>query len=165
MSGPTYDLELVAASGSLGALREAVSSVPGVMAWTPRDDQTRVVVQVAGLRPVGVLVLDGVSRASKAWLTLVIYPPQMRSVCGQDIWESPKTDASLAALRDVHDALLELTRWVHARVPLERACLHDETYSMPEIESSSGFLWVQSNLASVIGWAGFTVEDWTGIAL
>jgi hypothetical protein len=154
MSGPTYDLELVVAD-SIKSAQDAISSFPGLTAWQPRGQQMRSICALGeGFRPFGVLHLMN---------RLVIYPPQMRYVCGQEIWQDFHTDSSIAALCGLHQKLLEWVRWVHGQVPVVSAVAFDETHSMPsDLDILQHHFWLHNSVARVIGWTGTRLEDWVG---
>jgi hypothetical protein len=166
MFGPTYDLALTVAATDLKGLEEAISSFPGLSPWKSRAEWSRSILlpRDGSFRPVG---LFHVHRVRDAFLSyrLVIYPPSMTYVCGLEIWQHPKTEANILALRELHDSLLELVRWINARVPVLRSSVFDETNSEPQLEDAQGFLWLFSDLAFQIGWSGRTFEHWTGIPL
>ena len=105
------------------------------------------------------------TRDAVASYRLVIYPPIIRRVCGLEVWQTPKTEANILALRELHHSLLELARWIDARVPVLRSSVFDETNSEPQLEDAQGFLWLFSDLALKIGWTGRRFEHWTGIPL
>ena len=166
MFGPTYDLDLMVAATDLQALQEAISSFPELLPWKSREGQSRSILQSrnASFRPVGLFVLHS-TRDAIAGCSLVMYPPSIRHACGLEVWQNPKTEANILALRELHHSLLELLRWVHARVPVKFSSVHDETYSVPDLEDAQGFLWLDNEIASQIGWTGRITEHWTGIAL
>jgi hypothetical protein len=157
MSGPTYDLELVVAD-SIKSAQDAISSFPGLTAWQPRGEQTRSIGALGeGFRPFGVLHLMN---------RLVIYPPQMRYVCGQEIWQDFRTDSSIAAPCGLHQKLLEWVRWVHGQVPVVSAVAFDETRSMPgDLDILQHHFWLHNSVARVIGWTGTRLEDWVGVQI
>jgi hypothetical protein len=166
MFGPTYDLDFTVAASDLKALKEAILTFPDLVAWKLREERSRSILRPrdASFRPVGLfhvhLVRDGLVS-----YRLVIYPPSMTYVCGLEIWQHPKTEANLLALRELHHSLLELVRWINLRVPVLRSSVFDETNSEPHLEDAQGFLWMFSDLAAQIGWSGRTFEHWTGIEL
>jgi hypothetical protein len=166
MAGPTYDLDLTVAASDLKALQEAVSSFPDMVVWQPREEWSRSILRSrdASFRPVGLFHVHRV-RDGLVSYRLVIYPPSMTYVCGLEIWQNPKTEANILALRELHDSLLELVRWINLRVPVLRSSVFDETNSEPHLEDAQGFLWIFSDLATQIGWSGRTFEHWTGIEL
>ena len=166
MAGPTYDLDLTVAATNLKALQEAISSFPDLLPWKPRDKNLRSILlpRDASFRPVGLFHHHRVRDGLASYL-LVIYPPSMTYACGLEIWQKPKTEANILALRELHDSLLKLVRWINARVPVLRSSVYDETNSEPNLEDAQGFLWMFSDLAEEIGWTGRTFEHWTGIEL
>jgi hypothetical protein len=166
MSGPTYDLDLTVAATDLKALQEAISSSPGISPWEPRAEWSRSILRPRddSFRPVGLFHIHRVRDAVVSY-RLVIYPPSMKHACGLEIWQNPKSETSILALRDLHESLLELVRWINARVLVLRSSVFDETNSEPQLEDAQGFLWMFSDLASQIGWTGRTFEHWTGIPL
>ena len=166
MFGPTYDLELMVAATDLQALQEAVSSFPELLPWKSREEWSRSILRPrdASFRPVGLFHLHSV-RDAVASYRLVMYPPIIRHVCGLEIWQNPKTEANILALRELHHSLLALVRWVHARVPVIFSSIHDETYSVADLEDAQGFLWLDNEIASQIGWTGRVTEHWMGITL
>jgi hypothetical protein len=166
MSGPTYDLDLTVAATDLKALQDAVSSFPDLQPWKPREEWSRSILlpRDGSFRPVGLFQVHQVCDAVVSY-RLVIYPPSMTYVCGLEIWQNPKTEANILALRELHYSLLELVRWINARVPVLRSSVFDETNSEPQLEDAQGFFWMFSDLASQIGWSGRTFEHWTGIEL
>ncbi len=166
MSGPTYDLDLTVAVTDLEALKNAISSFPGILPWQPRDKNQRSILlpRDESFRPVG-LFHSCIVRDALVSYRLVIYPPSMIYVCGLEIWQNPKTEANILALRELHCSLLELVRWINVRVPVLRASVFDETNSEPHLEDAQGFFWLFSDLSSQIGWSGRTFEHWTGIEL
>jgi hypothetical protein len=166
MAGPTYDLVLTVAATDLKALQEAILSFPDLLSWKPRDKNQRSILfpRDASFRPVGLFQVHSVRDAFLSY-RLVIYPPSMTYVCGLEIWQNPKTEANILALRELHDSLLELVRWINLRVPVLRSSVFDETNSEPHLEDAQGFFWLFSDLAEQIGWSGRTFEHWTGIPL
>ena len=166
MFGPTYDLEFTVAATDLKALQEVISSFPELLPWKSREGQSRSILRPrdASFRPVGLLHLHS-TRDAIAGCSLVMYPPIIRHVCGLEVWQNPKTEANILALCELHHSLLELVRWVHARVPVTFSSVHDETYSVADLEDAQGFLWLDNEIASQIGWTGRVTEHWTGIAL
>jgi hypothetical protein len=166
MFGPTYDLALTVAATDLKALQQAISSFPGMLPWKSRDKNQRSILlpRDGSFRPVGLFHVHRV-RDGFALYLLVIYPPSMKHTCGLEIWQNPKTEANILALRELHESLLELVRWINARVLVLRSSVFDETNSEPQLEDAQGFFWMFSDLASQIGWTGRTFEHWTGIPL
>lgn len=166
MSGPTYDLDLTVAVTDLNALQEAISSFPGILLWKPREEWSRSILRSRddSFRPIG-LFHSHVVRGVLVSYRLVIYPPVVTYACGLEIWQNPKSDASILALRELHYSLLELVRWINARVPVLRASVFDETNSEPQLEDAQGYFWLFSDLAAQIGWTGRTFEHWIGIPL
>jgi hypothetical protein len=166
MYGPTYDLHLTVASSDLEGLREAISSVPGMLPWHPRGEHGRSILRSSNdaFGPVGLFHLYRV-RASLATCDLVIYPPMMRHACGLGVWETPTNDQNVSALRELHAIFLGLARWVDARVPVLFASLYDETDCISEFEGARGYLWLDTKIAARIGWAGRTTDYWTGVPL
>jgi hypothetical protein len=166
MSGPTYDLDLAVAATDLKALQDAISSFPNIVAWKPREERSRSILlpRDASFRPVGLFHIHRVRDAFVSY-RLVIYPPSMTYVCGLEIWQNPKTDANILALRELHSGLLELVRWINLRVLVLRSSVFDETNSEPQLEDAQDFFWLFSDLASEFGWSGRTFEHWTGIPL
>jgi hypothetical protein len=166
MFGPTYDLDLTVAASDLKALQEAISSFPDMFAWKPRGKNQRSIMlpRDASFRPVGLFHVHRV-RDGFASCLLVIYPRMVHYACGLAIWEKPKTEANILALRELHDSLLELVRWINLRVPVLRSSVFDEINSEPHLKDAQGFLWMFSDLAAQIGWSGRTFEHWTGVEL
>ena len=166
MFGPTYDLEFTVAATDLKALQEAISSFPEFLPWKSREGQSRSILcpRDASFRPVGLLLLHS-TRDAIAGCSLVMYPPIIRHACGLEVWQNPKTEVNILALRELHHSLLELVRWVHVRVPVIFSSVHDETYSVVDLEDAQGFLWLDNEIAGHIGWTGRVTEYWTGIAL
>ena len=166
MFGPTYHLDLTVAATDLKALQEAISSFPGLLPWQPRRNRSCSILypRDASFRPVGLFQHHRVRDGFASYL-LVIYPPSMKHACGTEIWQNPKTEANILALRGLHESLLELVRWINARVPVLRSSVFDETNSEPHLEDAQGFLWLFTDLAAEMGWSGRTFEHWTGIAL
>jgi hypothetical protein len=166
MSGPTYDLDLTVAVTDLKALEDAISSFPDLLPWKSREERSRSILppRDASFRPVGLFHVHRVRDAFVSY-RLVIYPPSMTYVCGLEIWQNPKTEANILALRELHDSLLELVRWINLRVPVLRSSVFDETNSEPHLEDAQGFFWMFSDLAAQMGWSGRTFEHWTGIEL
>jgi hypothetical protein len=166
MFGPTYDLDLTVAASNLKALQEAFSSFPDLLPWKSREERSRSILlpRDGSFRPVGLFHIHRV-RDGLVSYRLVIYPPSMTYVCGLEIWQNPKTEANILALRELHDSLLELVRWINLRVPVLRSSVFDETNSEPHLEDAQGFFWLFSDLASQMGWTGRTFEHWTGIEL
>ena len=166
MFGPTYDLDLTVAATDLKALEAAISSFPDLLPWKAREKRSRSILlpRDGSFRPVGLFQIHQVRDALVSY-RLVIYPPSMTYVCGLEIWQNPKTETNILALRQLHSSLLELVRWINARVLVLRSSVFDETNSEPHLEDAQGFFWLFSDLASEIGWSGRTFEHWTGIAL
>ena len=166
MSGPTYDLDLTVAATDLKALQEAISSFPKMLPWQPREECPRSILRPrdAAFQPVGLFHVYRVHDALVSY-RLVMYPPIIKHVCGLEIWQNPKTEANILALRGLHESLLELVRWINARVPVLRSSVFDEANSEPQLEDAQGFFWLFSDLALQIGWTGRTFEHWTGIPL
>jgi hypothetical protein len=166
MSGPTYDLALTVAATDLKALQKAISSFPGMLPWQPREEWSRSILRPrdASFRPVGLFQVHRVRDAVVSY-RLVMYPPSMKHACGLEVWQHPKTEANILALRELHGSLLELVRWINARVPVLRSSVFDETNSEPHLEDAQGFFWLFSDLAEEFGWSGRTFEHWTGIRL
>jgi hypothetical protein len=166
MFGPTYDLDLTVAASDLKALQEAILTFPDLLPWKPREERSRSILlpRDGSLRPVGLFHIHRV-RDGLVSYRLVIYPPSMNYIGGLEIWQHPKTEANILALRELHYSLLELVRWINLRVPVLRASVFDETNSEPHLEDAQGFLWMFSDLAVQIGWSDRTFEHWTGIEL
>jgi hypothetical protein len=166
MFGPTYDLALTVAATDLKVLQEAISSFPGLLPWKSRDKNQRSILlpRDGSFRPVGLFHVHRVRDGFASYL-LVIYPPSMTYVCGLEIWQRPKTEANILALRELHDSLLELVRWINARVPLRVASIHDETFGSPQLDDPCGYLWLGMGVAEEIGWTGNTIQGCTGISL
>jgi hypothetical protein len=166
MSGPTYDLALTVATTDLKALQEAISSFPDLLPWKPREEWSRSILlpRDGFFKPVGLFHVHRVRDALVSY-RLVIYPPSMTYVCGLEIWQHPKTEANILALRELHYSLLELVRWINVHVPVLRSSVFDETNSEPQLEDAQGFFWLFSDLAEEIGRTGRTFEHWTGIPL
>jgi hypothetical protein len=166
MFGPTYDLDLTVVATDLKSLQEAISSFPDLLPWKSREKRSRSILipRDGSFRPVGLFHIHRV-RDGFASYRLVIYPQSMTYVCGLEIWQNPKTETSILALRELHDSLLDLVRWINLRVPVLRASVFDETNSEPHLEDAQGFFWMFSDVAKEIGWSGRRFEHWTGIEL
>jgi hypothetical protein len=166
MFGPTYDLDLTVAATDVKALEAAILTFPDLLPWKAREERSRSILlpRDASFRPAGLFHVHRV-RDGLVSYRLVIYPPSMTYVCGLEIWQNPKTETNILALRELHHSLLELLRWINLRVPVLRASVFDETNSEPHLEDAKGFLWMFSDLAAQIGWTGRTFEHWTGIEL
>jgi hypothetical protein len=144
--------------------KEAVSSFPSMIAWADRDDIERSIVCAPEIRPFGLLHFYREPQHSLTSCLLAIYPPQMLYVCGQEIWQKPKTAENVLALQRLHTVLLELIRWVNSRARVVSASVFDETYS-PPAELPEDHFWVQDDVAITIGWSGPKVNGWTGILI
>jgi hypothetical protein len=166
MFGPTYDLDLTVAATDLKALQRAILTFPGMVPWKPRGKNQRSILlpRDDSFRPVGLFQVHRVRDAVGSCL-LVIYPPSMKHACGLEIWQNPKAEANILALRELHCSLFELVRWINLRVPVLCASIFDEINSEPHLEDAQGFFWLFSDLAAQIGWSGRTFEHWTGIEL
>lgn len=178
MFGPTYDLEIFTEADTNDLLQHAISSFPSLIAWKPRDAETRSICALGEpFRPFGVLhYCINIRRElhkyfmhlpeSQARGRLVIYPPHMLYVCGQEIWQEFNTDSSIAALGALHHRLLEWVRWVHGQVPIMSAIAFDETRAMPgDLDIPQHHFWVHNSVAQVISWTGTRAEDWVGVSI